>query len=331
MSKEKKKNKKHGSNSNSVNNSPPSVSELSNKRLKPDHNIQRDTSGGSSEQSLHVDRLLSSLRREAMGSDRSPSPVIRPTSQEDRRSVIINSQLDNRYSNLSTIPYITFVEINTQDSITSQQDRKYIGNLHPLSISKRLCTQFNNMKINNIKRIGRSVLSLTFDSYQQANSFVSSRSSPLPKGWISYIPNYKIFRTGIIRNVDKAFSIEDIREGISWPDASINIIQIERMKYRQKDSDKLLDYSSVKIVFESVLLPEYMYVWRMRYRVSPFIQFVGRCQNCARSVIRRHFAEVNLRVLNALWVIYLPPAAVTQLDVLIVAVITKPQILIVHQ
>lgn len=99
---------------------------------------------------------------------------------------------------------------------------KYIGNLHPLSINKRLCTQFNNMKINNIKRIGRSLLSLTFDSYQQANSFVSSRSS-LPKGWISYIPNYKIFRTEIIRNVDKAFSIEDIREGISWPDASINI------------------------------------------------------------------------------------------------------------
>lgn len=57
---------------------------------------------------------------------------------------------------------------------------------------------------------------------------------------------------------------------------------MERLKYKPKNTHILLDSYSIKITFESTLLPEFMYIWRMRHRVSPFIQSVRRCLKCAR-------------------------------------------------
>lgn len=125
--------------------------------------------------------------------------------------------------------------------------------------------------------MGRNLLSLTFDIYKQANSFVTARVS-LAQGWISYIPNFKIFRTGVIRNVDLGLSVEDIRKDVTWCDTPLNI-SIERLKYGKMGSEFLFS-TSVKLVFESDLLPEFMRVWRMTYRVTSFIQSVRRCQNC---------------------------------------------------
>lgn len=193
MFKDKKKNKKPGLNPNASHNSPPSDSETKSKRPpKSNQDSKMSDSGSSNEHSPHADRLLSSLRREAMGSNRSPfpvptsasdpvpTPIPDPMSQDDRRLAIINSQLDNRYTNISMPPYIAFVEVVDHYSNKAQQDRKFIGNLHPMAICRRICTQFNHLKIYNIKRVGRNLLSLTFDSSQQANTFVSSRSL-LPK------------------------------------------------------------------------------------------------------------------------------------------------------
>lgn len=281
MSKNKNKNKNQGSNPNNNDKSPPSVPDSVPKRMRPDQVMPMDTLVNPNDQSTSVDLMLSSLRREALGPERQPPSTSNSPPQEGNRTSFIDAQLDNRYSINSLPPFVTFVEINNSDSNPPQQDRKFIGNLHPLYISKRLCTQFNHLKINCIKRVGRNLISVTFDTFQQANIFVSARSA-LPKDWISYIPNFKLFRSGVIRNVDKSLSIQDIRDGISWPDSSINIIQLERLKYRARDSDLLLESSSVKIVFESSLLPEYLYIWKMRYSVSPFIQSIRRCQNCAR-------------------------------------------------
>lgn len=240
------------------NESPPSDPDNSNNPPKVVEDIPMDTLGDIGDQPPNVDNLLSSLRQEALGPVPPPPSASCSVPREDDRSPFVNSQLDNRYSNLSLPPFIVFIEVKNPDSSLTQQDRRYIGNLHPLSISKRICNQFNNMKISNIKRVGRNLLSVSFDSFQQANSFVTSRSS-LPKGWVSYVPNYKIFRTGVIRNVDRSLTLEDIQEGISWPDSPLKIVKIERMKYRPRDSDVLLDSSTVKITFESVLLPEFMY------------------------------------------------------------------------
>lgn len=281
MSKNKHKSKNQGTNPNNSTKSPPSDPDSEPKRMRPDRDTPMDFSEDSNDKSTNVDSMLSSLRKEALGSGCPTTAASDPSTQTNNRSSVINSQLENRYSNLSLPPFIAFVEVNNNEPNSSHQDRKFIGNLHPLFICKRLCIQFNHLKINSIKRVGRSLVSLTFDSFQQANTFVSARAT-LPKDWISYIPNFKLFRTGVIRNVDKSLSISDIREGISWPDSPINITHCERMKYRPRDSDVLLESSSIKIIFESALLPEFIYIWKLRHHVTPFIQSIRRCYNCAR-------------------------------------------------
>lgn len=74
MTKDKKKNKKPGPISGSSHNTSPSDAESDNKRSKMDQEVDIDHSKGSNEHSLQAGRLLSSLRREAMGTSRSPSP-----------------------------------------------------------------------------------------------------------------------------------------------------------------------------------------------------------------------------------------------------------------
>jgi len=60
----------------------------------------------------------------------------------------------------------------------------------------------------NIKRRGRNLIIINFKFSFDANQFV--QSNILPNNWIAYIPNYKIFRAGIVRDVDLALSLEEI-------------------------------------------------------------------------------------------------------------------------
>lgn len=80
------------------------------------------------------------------------------SSREDARSELVRSQMQNRYSNLFASPYIAFVEVPFFNSGNSLANRKYIGNLHPLTISKRLCNIYNNLKISEIKERVKTLL-----------------------------------------------------------------------------------------------------------------------------------------------------------------------------
>lgn len=213
--------------------------------------------------------------------DGGSAPGVVPSSTQTSRLELINSQLNNRYSDVSAPPYVSFVEVASQSTELSDSDPKFIGNFHPMAIGKRICNLFNSLNIREIKRMGRNLISVVFDSYQQANIFVDSRSS-LPKGWVSYIPNFKLYRAGVLRDVDRSLSLDDIRDGITWPGPPVKIISLERLKYRARDSGQLLDSSSIKIIFESHLLPECLHIWRIRHWVNPYINNVRKCQNCSR-------------------------------------------------
>lgn len=282
MTKNKNQNKKN-KNDNSFS---PTESTTSKKKLKPDGETNSEASKVSENRPSQV--VVSeppqppqlgkpSLRdgQSSLGGEISFSL------SQNKRFELINSQLNNRYSEVSAPPFITFVEVPIQSSDLSKTNPNFIGNFHPMAIGKRICNLYNNLNIREIKRMGKNLISVVFDSHHQANPFVDSRSS-LPQGWISYIPNFKIYRTGVIRNVDKDLSINDIKDGITWSGPPVKIISLERLKYRARVSDQLLDSSSIKIVFESHLLPEYLHIWRIRHWVNPFRNNVRKCQNCPR-------------------------------------------------
>lgn len=138
-----------------------------------------------------------------------------------------------------------------------------------------------NFYISKIKKIGKSVISVTCDSYTRANTFVELRDK-LPKGWISYIPNFKILRTGVVRGVHSSLSTQKIINNITWMGDPIRIFSVERLKFKSRDSGEIKDSASIKIVFESDLLPEYMYILRCKCKVFPYINKVRRCNKCSR-------------------------------------------------
>jgi len=65
-------------------------------------------------------------------------------------------------------------------------------------------------------------------------------------------------------------------------DRQLEIKSIIRLKYRDKNNNKLKDSSTVRIEFVSNLLPEFISIWSVRTKVRPFINKVRRCYNCLR-------------------------------------------------
>ncbi|XP_071567731.1 uncharacterized protein [Temnothorax nylanderi] len=147
-----------------------------------------------------------------------------------------------------------------------------------MKIGKLLCSKYN---INTMQRLGKNLIKVEFEEYLEANAFVENKNL-LPPDLSVYIPNYRIFRTGVIRNVDASLSCEEILDGISWPKGSVKILSLERMKYKDKTSDEIKDSLSIKATFASNLLPEFVYIWRVKCRVFPFVNKVRNCANCHR-------------------------------------------------
>jgi len=105
------------------------------------------------------------------------------------RLEFISSQI-NRYSASNLPPYVVHIE--------SKESMDNIGNLHPMKLGKLLTNSFSF--ISDIRRIGKNIISVNFKYRQEANSFVDS-DNYLPDNLISYIPNYKIYRTGVVKGL----------------------------------------------------------------------------------------------------------------------------------
>jgi len=126
-----------------------------------------------------------------------------------------------------------------------------------MKLGKMLAKSFSF--ITDIRRIGKNIISINFKYRHEANTFVESDNF-LPDNLIFYIPNFKIYGTGIVNGVDLSLSDYEIRQGIKFPDGNINIRSLSWLKYRDRDTMELKDSSSVRAKFASNLLPEYLYI-----------------------------------------------------------------------
>jgi len=99
----------------------------------------------------------------------------------------IKSQRNNRYSPLNAPPFVVHIE-----SLNSDEN---LGNIHPMK-GKYLAKNFSF--ISNVRKIGKVIIAISFKYRHEVNSFVENDSSLLDN-WTGYIPNYKVYRTGIVR------------------------------------------------------------------------------------------------------------------------------------
>lgn len=219
------------------------------------------------------------------------SGLNRDKENDSLRSKTVKEQLENRYNDRSLPPFVAFID---GIEYNPEQPNVNIGNMHPMELSDYICKNFADKDILKFKRLGKSIISIYFKSFAAANRFVDN-SNKLPVGWYSYIPNYKIFRAAVVRGVNPNFSNEKILEMISWPGDSIKIKSIERLKYRANGSGDLRISSSIKLVLETDLLSEYIYVAKWKLRVKPYINGVRRCGKCARWGHSTPFCRGSLR------------------------------------
>jgi len=118
----------------------------------------------------------------------------------------------NRYTTSNLPPFVVHIE--------SKSESNNLGNLHLMKLGKLLEDRFSSLS--DIKRIGRGIISVRFKYRHEVNSFVDG-ANLLLKNWF---PNFKLYRTGIVRGVDLSLSENEIRQGIGFPENSLEIRSI---------------------------------------------------------------------------------------------------------
>lgn len=103
---------------------------------------------------------------------------------------------------------------------------------------------------------------------------------------VAFIPNFRTFRQGIIRNVLLDFSINEILNDLhsSFNVDSVKLNQRIPSLYN-RSSDPLLNYTPSRITcvfFKGQILPKYVFLYMVRYEVQPFLHKVPTCFSCFR-------------------------------------------------
>lgn len=131
-----------------------------------------------------------------------------------------------------------------------------------------------------IKKIGRGKILVELKSYSAANSLISDQSLTV-HNLKAFIPSYKAYRVGIIKDIPQDF---DINEEAKYFDSQYKIVELHRLNRRVRDESgfKYVPSRTVCVKFEGQFLPKFVYVYKVRHSVTPFIPRTKICYACFR-------------------------------------------------
>lgn len=140
-----------------------------------------------------------------------------------------------------------------------------------------------------LKKIGHSKINIRLKTGEAANKLISSQIFK-EKKYNVYIPLYRVARKGIIRGVPLDLTEGEILKGL---EAKSVIISIQRLNRRKREisvsthnnesaSGNLIPSQTVLITFRGQSLPEYLFLYMMRYTISPFVSKTSLCFSCFR-------------------------------------------------
>lgn len=196
-------------------------------------------------------------------------------SQIDNRLLeIYNAQKTNRYDNLGT----------------------NLGNLHISEIGLRIFKA--NVTVSHLAKSGSKKYSLTFDTFEEANSFVDSKVTDINPDWKAYIRSEGLYLTGIIFDVGTMVSDEDIISGLD-PISKKLVIRVERLKTTIRSEEGVLTTNSTKVkIYCKSKLPRFIVMFGIFHKVHYFIPPILRCFNCQRFGHGSNFCTNSTRCSN---------------------------------
>lgn len=230
-----------------------------------------------------------------------------PPEPSEQMDLSVGRSHDNKYGMTDNGPYFVYVEMkeisrfyrnnegnetsfnentNLAEIIESNIKEKIVSrHLHPMVFGKFMFQKINkfNHSVLGISSINKFKIRVQFQTSTDANEFVKD---PILKknNFEAYIPFFLTTKTGIIRNFPVEMEVSDLLES-DFCISPCKIIRAERMKRMVKDGNgtpNLIPTNSIKIVFLSQALPEYIIIHCVKTGVSPFIPKPIICYNCMR-------------------------------------------------
>lgn len=181
------------------------------------------------------------------------------------------------YQSSDASPFVVHIQ-------REQKDPKENCSIHPVSFGhflKKSC--FKGIVNGSLKKIGRNRVTLSFNNFQDANSFVQSQQLKLYR-YKAFVPTSNLIRMGIVRGVPTDWSEEDIVKNMTVPIGCGNIIKARRLKRKQTLNDKteFIPIETVVITFDGQILPKRVFLFYNSLPVDLYIYPTIQCFNCCR-------------------------------------------------
>ena len=151
--------------------------------------------------------------------------------------------------------------------------------MHSITIAQILSRTGINHK--SARKIGNEKVELEFDNYLKANKVIEG-GIKLPAGWTATIPDYKIYKVGVIKDVDTNLEDEYIANQIRSKYPNSKIERFTKIKDKGTNKEQKIKTKTIKIYMETEFLPKEVFIDRFAFKVDPYIQAVRQCLRCWR-------------------------------------------------
>lgn len=179
------------------------------------------------------------------------------------------------YNSTDAAPFLVHVQVKQ----TSPNDNVSI---HPVTFGRFLKrNQFNSVVNGSLKRIGRNRITVSFENYKDANSFISSPTLS-DSNFKAFVPSFSVIRMGIVRGVPADWSEEEVKENISVPIGCGPIIKVRRINRKIDGSSEFKPTESVVLTFDGQVLPKRVYMCYTALVVDLYIYPTIQCFRCCK-------------------------------------------------
>ncbi|KYQ52361.1 hypothetical protein ALC60_08524 [Trachymyrmex zeteki] len=177
-----------------------------------------------------------------------------------------------RYSPRDLGPYAVYVYSNNRDNV-----------LYSTLISG-IIAKSDIPDITEIKKVGRGKILIEVKTPSAANKLVENPIFP-KHNLRAFIPAFKVLRTGVIQDVPQQIDIDSLRSHLESPRAKILDISIIQRLNRRCGKDGKVEYvpsKTIRVKFAGQILPQEVFLYKVRHEVRPFIPRPHICYSCHR-------------------------------------------------
>lgn len=153
-------------------------------------------------------------------------------------------------------------------------------NLNEISVGK-LLFNLGIKEISEVRKAGKDRVKVTLLNKKVANSIINNPNISKLHRIKAYIPNSFIKTTGIVKNVPLDLSDDELLES-ARVHGNVKINKLERMKFFDKEDNKVKESYTIKIEFRSTTLPKEIILYHVKKEVQPFIPKPTICRKCLR-------------------------------------------------